>query len=191
MDLLLFEVLEAASLDATPWPQSIAQYIHVYAQLSLNSVIHFDWPDGLCRRDPRVHLESRLIPPVTNRTNNLVAAAVSFINPTSERAGGREKFSWLRNDAARARGSLKELRGEWMATKAIRVHVVAVGMDVARLRGQKWWWPWSMHAFEWVGMQGCREGGAVEALPFPVRRRGRMSYFVGLERREQLIRSTD
>ena len=57
MDLLLFEVLEAASLDATPWPQSIAQYIHVYAQLSLNSVIHFDWPDGLCRRDPRVPYE--------------------------------------------------------------------------------------------------------------------------------------
>ena len=30
----------------------------------------------------------------------------------------------------------------------------------------------------------CREGGAVEALPIPIRRRGRMSYFVGLERRE-------
>ena len=103
MDLLLFEVLEAASLDATPWPQSIAQYIHVYAKLSLNSVIHFDWPDGLCRRDPRVHLESRLIPPVTNRTNNLVAVAVSFtLTPTSERAGGREKFRCAAGkDAAR------------------------------------------------------------------------------------------
>ena len=103
MDLLLFEVLEAASSDATPRAQSIAQYIHVYAQLSLNSVIHFDWPDGLCRRDPRVHLESRLIPPVTNRTNNLVAAAVSFtLNPTSGRAGGREKFRCAAGkDAAR------------------------------------------------------------------------------------------
>ena len=28
----------------------------------------------------------------------------------------------------------------------------------------------------------CREGGAVEALPIPVRRRGRMSYFVGFDK---------
>ena len=132
MDLLLFEVLEAASLDATPWPQSIAQYIHVYAQLSLNSVNHVDWPDGLCRRDPRVHLESRLIPPVTNRTNKLVAAAVSFINPTSERAGGREKFSWLRSVRSKggarrglAEGSVKV--NEWQR-RLVRVREVAVGM---------------------------------------------------------------
>ena len=42
MDLLLFEVLEAASLDATPWPQSIAQYIAGDVCLTLSGLTNLE-----------------------------------------------------------------------------------------------------------------------------------------------------
>ena len=46
MDLLLFEVLEAASETPPPGLNQKKQHMRIYAQLSLNPVDHVDWPDG-------------------------------------------------------------------------------------------------------------------------------------------------